>query len=107
MSRAAPGRPHGVDDIEVVVAGSLRVRAGEREEYLRGCDEVVRQARSTAGCLDFALSADRLDDERINVLERWASAQALEAFRGSGPSGEQQQALLGVDVVERRVVPRG
>ena len=51
-----------------------------------------------------SLSADLLDPGRIAVYERWSSRPELDAFRGSGPSGEQQAALLGADVGEYQVV---
>lgn len=87
----------------IIVAGALQVRPGERAAYLDGCRAVVEQARRTAGCLDFALSPDLLDAGRVNVFERWRSRAELEAFRGSGPSGDQQAALLGADVTEDEV----
>ena len=65
---------------------------------------MVRQARVTEGCLDFALSADVLDPGRVNVYERWVSRAAVEAFRGSGPSDDQGAALLSASVAEYDVV---
>ena len=88
----------------IIIAGHLVVAPGEREAYLAGCRAVVEQARRTPGCLDFTLSADLLDPGRIAVLERWESREAVEAFRGSGPSGEQAAALLSASVVEYDVV---
>ena len=90
----------------VIVAGALRVDPAHRDAYLAGCVEVVRQARRAPGCLDFALSPDLLDADRINVFERWESQAALEAFRGDGPSDDQQAAVLGADVVDYRVEER-
>lgn len=87
----------------IIVAGALHVRPEDRDSYLAGCRAVVEQARRTAGCLDFALSADLLDAGRINVLERWRSRAELAAFRGSGPSGDQQAALVSADVAEYEV----
>jgi quinol monooxygenase YgiN len=63
----------------------------------------VEQARRAPGCLDFALSADLLDPRRINVLERWSSAQDLARFRGSGPSDEQTAAIEAAQVQEFEV----
>ena len=40
------------------------------------------------GCHDFAVSADPVDPERVNVYERSASPAALQAFRGDGPGDE-------------------
>lgn len=88
----------------IIVAGHLVVAPGEREAYLAGCRAVVEQARRTPGCLDFSLSADLVDPGRIDVLERWQSREAVEAFRGSGPSGEQAAALLTASVAEYDVV---
>jgi quinol monooxygenase YgiN len=87
----------------IIVAGSLRVEPQRRDAYLDGCREVVEGARATAGCLDFALSADLLEPGRINVFECWESNAALEGFRGSGPSGSQLAELLEIDVSEYEV----
>ena len=84
----------------VVVAGYLMVDPDARDDYLAGCRDVVRQARDTSGCLDFAISADVLDPGRVNVYERWVSRAAVEAFRGSGPSDDQGSALLLASVAE-------
>jgi hypothetical protein len=62
------------------------------------CCDVVRLASVADGCLDFALSPDLLDPGRINIFERWQTLAALEAFRGSGPSGGQAPPILDVDV---------
>ena len=84
----------------VIVAGHVVVDPEQRDDYLSGCVEVVRQARHAPGCLDFSLSADLLEPGRINILERWESLAAVEAFRGSGPSDEQRAAILAAAVAE-------
>jgi quinol monooxygenase YgiN len=84
----------------VIVAGHIVVDPQERDDYLSGCVEVVRQARRAAGCLDFALSADLIDPGRVNIFERWESQAAVEAFRGSGPSDEQGAAIRAASVAE-------
>lgn len=82
----------------LIVSGWLRVEPAERLDYLRSCEDVVGQARSAPGCLDFSLSADLLDDGRINVYERWASEAELMTFRGSGQGEEQTATILDADV---------
>jgi quinol monooxygenase YgiN len=84
----------------VIVAGHVVVDPRQRDDYLSGCVEVVRQARRTAGCLDFALSADLLELGRVNIFERWESQAAVEAFRGSGPSDDQGAAIVAASVAE-------
>jgi len=87
----------------IIVAGHITVDPQQRESYLAGCVTVVEQARATAGCLDFAISADLVEPDRIDVFERWHSRAAVEAFRGSGPSDEQAAAILSASVAEYEV----
>jgi quinol monooxygenase YgiN len=84
----------------VIVTGHLIVDPSQRDEYLSGCVDVVRDGRAAAGCLDFALSADLIDPGRVNILERWESVAAVEAFRGSGVDGEQGAAIITASVAE-------
>lgn len=87
----------------VIVAGHITVDPGQRESYLAGCTGVVEQARSAAGCLDFAITADLLDPARINIYERWESQAAVETFRSSGPSDDQSAAMLSASVAEYEI----
>lgn len=87
----------------IIVAGPLHVDPGERDQYLADCQDLIRQARSTDGCLDFYLSADPIEPGRINVFEQWESVVAVEAFRGSGPSGPQQEAIRSAAVSQHEV----
>jgi quinol monooxygenase YgiN len=84
----------------VIVAGHITVEPQQREAYLAGCVSVVEQARGTAGCLDFAITADLIDPGRVNIFERWASQAAVDAFRSSGPSDEQGAAMRSASVAE-------
>jgi heme-degrading monooxygenase HmoA len=84
----------------VIVAGYLVVEPTHRDHYLVGCKAVVQQARRTPGCLDFAISADLLDPSRIDIFERWESRAAVDAFRGGGPSDEQQGLIVSASVSE-------
>jgi quinol monooxygenase YgiN len=84
----------------VIVAGHITVEPRQRESYLADCVGVVENARGTAGCLDFAITADLIDTGRVNIFERWESQATVEAFRGSGPSDEQGAAMLSASVAE-------
>lgn len=87
----------------VIVAGPIYVDAAERGRYLEGCRDVIVAARSTDGCVDFHIAADPIESDRINVFEHWESVDAVEAFRGSGPSGEQSAAIRRAAVVQHEV----
>jgi len=84
----------------MIVAGHLVVAPENRERYLAGCVDVVEQARRAPGCLDFALTSDLLDPGRINIFERWESQAAVESFRGSGSSDDQNALILAAAVAE-------
>jgi quinol monooxygenase YgiN len=84
----------------VIVSGHVVVDAEDRDDYLSACVEVVRQARRAHGCLDFVLSADLLEQGRVNIFERWESQAAVEAFRDAGPSFEQANMIRAASVAE-------
>jgi len=90
----------GGEPIVIIVAGHLVVAPEERDAYLEGCVGVVEQARGATGCLDFSIAADLVDPGRINVYERWESREAVETFRGEGPSEEQGGQILAGKVAE-------
>ena len=90
----------------IIVAGWLRVAVADRDRYLEAVGDVARLARAAAGCLDFTQAADPLDEERINVYERWESDEDLLRFRSSGdPDAPQQEApvLLSGEVQKYRI----
>ena len=91
-------------DGPVIVAGALFLDPADRERYLRDCAAVVEQARAAPGCVDFALSPDLVEADRINVFEHWRTDADLRAFRGAGPDAGQAALLREVRVDEHRVV---
>lgn len=84
----------------IIVAGHLIVEPEHRAAYLENCRELMATARATAGCFDFHLSADLLDDSRINIFERWGGRVELDTFRGSGTDDGQNQQIRSADVRE-------
>jgi quinol monooxygenase YgiN len=82
----------------LIIAGYIDVDAEGRDAYVEESRQVVAAAHEAPGCLDFAMTADSLDARRVRVYERWETEDALMAFRGSGPSGEQQSEILAAEV---------
>ncbi|MDH2428514.1 antibiotic biosynthesis monooxygenase [Sphaerisporangium sp. TRM90804] len=87
----------------LIVSGKLYVEPGTRDGYLAGCLDVVKQAREAPGCLDFVLAADPLEDDRINVYERWESDEHLHRFRDTGPEPGQVAAIRDAHVAKYRI----
>ena len=88
----------------IIVAGHLDVDPEARDAFVADSATAVRRARSTPGCLDFAVSADPVDPVRVNVLERWETAEALLAFRGDGPDDGVSAHIQDLQVEEYEVV---
>jgi quinol monooxygenase YgiN len=87
----------------IIVSGPIHVDPDERDAYLAGCRTVIEQARRAPGCVDFHLTADPLEAGRINVFEQWESVEAVEAFRGAGPSDEQGAAIRSAAVFQHEI----
>jgi quinol monooxygenase YgiN len=87
----------------LIVSGWIQVDPEARGDYLAGCRSVVEQARSSPGCVDFALSPDPWEAGRINVYELWESDESLETFRGAGPEPEQAAKILDARVAKYRI----
>lgn len=87
----------------IIVIGWLHVDPEQRAAFVADSAEAVRAARTTAGCLDFAVSADTVDADRVNISERWENEDALAAFRGSGPDDDQQSVIRSYAIEEYQV----
>ncbi len=87
----------------IIVAGRIYVRSGGREAFLELSAPNMESARSTRGCLDFVVSADPLEPDRVNIYEAWSDRSALEAFRGTGPGSDIGELIVKADVGEYQV----
>jgi quinol monooxygenase YgiN len=87
----------------IIVAGWIRVHSDERQTYVDGCLPVIESARSAPGCLDFHITADPLDPERVNIFEQWETVADVERFRGAGIGDEQAAAITAAKVEQHEV----
>jgi len=87
----------------IIVSGKIIVKPGTREAFLRASREAMELARKAAGCTDFVVAPDPLEDNRVNVYEQWRSREELLAFRGSGPSPDLRAHVERMDVHEHTV----
>jgi quinol monooxygenase YgiN len=65
----------------LIIAGSLYVAPEERDRWVRAHYDIVKLARSQPGCVDLAISADQVDEGRVNLFEQWESEEYLESWR--------------------------
>ena len=74
----------------LIVSGHLVLDPTDRDAHVIASVGAVRLARQARGCLDFAVSADPVDPSRVNVFERWAGPEDLDAFRASGDPDDER-----------------
>ena len=63
----------------IIIAGTVDVKAENRDAALATAKPHMTATRAFSGCLDYVWSADPLTPGRIYVYERWASREELEA----------------------------
>ncbi len=74
----------------IIIAGYTRTDAGKRNGAVEAFKGMVERARAFDGCLDFSISADVVDPERVNLFECWRDQATLDARRKiakGGPRG--------------------
>jgi quinol monooxygenase YgiN len=89
------------------VSGKIYVEESQRATFVARSLESVALARKAPGCLDFVVSADPLEPDRVNVYESWESEAQLEAFRGSGPDDGLSALVVPADVARHQVASSG
>jgi quinol monooxygenase YgiN len=66
----------------IIIAGHSRAKnTHDRDAAVAAFVDMVERARKHDGCLDFSISSDSVDPERINVFECWRDQQSLNAWR--------------------------
>jgi quinol monooxygenase YgiN len=84
----------------IIVAGRLRLKPNRRDEFIQQTIPSISLARANKNCLDFSVSADPIDQNRVNIYEHWLNRSALEAFRNSGPENDYFSLVLCFEVSE-------
>ncbi len=106
----------GVDGVEAELVDQghdpllgVGVITGHGQRAAPGCPRRIRGARDAGQQWSINFRVDDLDGMvgrlgaagiagRVNVLERWESREALEAFRGDGPDDESAARILALHV---------
>lgn len=65
----------------VIIAGHYLVDAERRDEVVNAFRDLVTRSRAADGCIHVAITADSVDPERINNVEVWRNAAALDGWR--------------------------
>ncbi|MEO5534091.1 MAG: antibiotic biosynthesis monooxygenase [Pseudolysinimonas sp.] len=82
----------------LIIAGHLELDPSQRADYLAAHNDLIARGRQADGCLDLAISADALRPDRVNLFERWASEEALDAWRAVSDAPEVNVEFRGGDI---------
>ncbi|HEU4779362.1 MAG TPA: antibiotic biosynthesis monooxygenase family protein [Steroidobacteraceae bacterium] len=83
---------------KVIVAGWYTVDPGKRDEVVESCKDMVIRARNAPGCLDFAITADPVNSDRINMFEFWQSEKHLNSWRTVSKGPKKTAPMLKMEV---------
>lgn len=80
----------------IIIAGYTRTDAEKRDGAAQAFRDMVECARAFDGCLDFAISADAVDPERVNLFECWRDQATLDAWRkvAKGPRVKSRESAV-------------
>jgi len=79
----------------IVIAGHLLVDEADRAACVDAHRDLVRRARAFDGCLELSISADSVDSRRVNNLEVWEDAGALDSWRSQADAPDHAIEPLG------------
>lgn len=79
----------------IIIAGHELVDADKRDTVVDAHRDLVSRARSFDGCIHVAITADSVDPERINSVEVWRDADAMEHWRthADAPDAEEPKYM--------------
>ena len=82
----------------LVVAGDVEIDPAHRDRAIEAARAVMAATRQEPGCLEYTIAADVDDPARFVIVEKWASAEALEAHFETPHMAEFQAAMAGLGV---------
>lgn len=92
----------------IIIAGYTRTDAEKRDAAVEAFKLMVERARAYEGCLDFSISADAVDPERVNIFECWRDQATLDAWRKvarGGPRGKPKEVAVSMYRTEQAEKP--
>ena len=87
----------------IIVAGKLNMKSGVRDKFIEKSRKAILQARGLESCEDFSVSPDPIDENRVNIFEKWSSRESLDDFRNSGPDNDSFSLVESFDVNEYEI----
>ncbi len=87
----------------IIVAGKLKIKRGSRDEFIERSRKAISQARVLDACEDFSVSPDPIDENRVNIFEKWIARAPLDEFRNSDTDNDLFSLVESFDVHEYEI----
>jgi quinol monooxygenase YgiN len=71
----------------ILIRATIYLKANAAPDSTDKCVKFQRAARTEPGCLEYLFAADLEEPDRLQVLERWDTVEALDAHMGKDTSG--------------------
>ncbi len=78
----------------IIIAGHELVDAEQRDTFVAAFRDLITRARDFDGCIHVAITADSVDPERVNVIEVWRDADAMNEWRKQANAPEVDEPKL-------------
>jgi len=75
----------------IIIAGYELVDAEKRDSVVDAHRDLVSRAREFDGCIHVAITADSVDAQRINSVEVWRDAEAMELWRAQANAPDVEE----------------
>ena len=75
----------------IIIAGYELMDAEKRDSVVDAHRDLVSRAREFDGCMHVAITADSVDPERINSVEVWRDAEAMERWRAQAKAPDVEE----------------
>jgi quinol monooxygenase YgiN len=85
----------------IILAGTVRVAAGQRAVALAPLQAMLRATRAEPGCIKYAFAFDVLDDHLLHIFEVFEDESALAAHRASPHMAEWRASWPQLGIGER------
>jgi len=75
----------------IIIAGYELMDVEKRDSVVDAHRDLVSRAREFQGCINVAITADSVDPERINSVEVWRDAEAIEQWRAQANAPDVEE----------------
>lgn len=101
MSATSTDDLAGLGAGEVVITGWIEYETGQRATALTAFDAMSGASLEEDGCLEYSVTADRRNPDRIRILEHWIDREALQRHFAMPHMAEFREQTAGLVTTDR------